>query len=578
MTWTRNECEFIASQAKSRFDQVKMTWIDLGSWVMPHRTRWLTAQVPGARNNHHIVDPTHILAHRSYVAGMLEGNTSAGRPWYRHEAEDPNANDNEAAQFWNDAFNRATRSAFARSNFYDAAARAYGDIGAGFNTAAYWVDELPGPRLYFHNLMPGSYFPVNDAFGEAIMLVREWTMSVKALVERYGRTNADGTIDWSNISDSVKRMYETADYGQMIDLRQVTGKNKYFDPSQPVGGENRPWVAMTYEMGTNRAQYQTGSETFGDLIEDRGYKDKWLEVDYRKRKPFIVPKNTLNANFEYGEDGPTTHAISAIKSLNKKAIAKDMALEQMLKPAMQGPSTLRKNYLTTASNSYLPLDANALAQGGVKPVNQIRGEGINAVIGDVMDLRTLVERCYYADYLLYLSRNPKTRTATETNAIVQEQQLIIGPMLQALNWTHNIPVVEYVMDFVLDEDPYLPEPPPELGGQFMKIEFVSVFAQAQKAADLPSIRQYIESIMGVAQIDPKVLQKVNTDKIADILEDRLFLPAGINNPQEKVDALREQAAKQMERKQMLQETLPAVAGAGLDIAKAQQTQAQGAAV
>jgi hypothetical protein len=181
----------------------------------------------------------------------------------------------------------------------------------------------------------------------------------------------------------------------------------------------------------------------------------------------------------------------------------------------------------------------------------------------------MVDKIFYADFLLYLSRNPKTRTAAETNAIVEEQQRIIGPNLQSLNTTYNNPVLEWVMDYVLFEDPYLEPAPEELQGQSLKPEYISVFAQAQRAADLPAIDRYVAMIGQVGQIDPRILQKINTDKLADLYEDRLYLPSGLNNPQDKVEAMREQAQMEMKRQQALQETLPAMAGAMKDMRAAQ---------
>jgi hypothetical protein len=235
----------------------------------------------------------------------------------------------------------------------------------------------------------------------------------------------------------------------------------------------------------------------------------------------------------------------------------------MLKPPLQGPANLKKSYITTAPNSYVPLDATSLAQKGLRTVFEVN-PAIGTLIQDVSDLRQQVDKLYYADYLLYLSRNPKTRTATETNAIVNEQQLIIGPNLQSLNWTYNVPVAEFVMDYVLDEDPYLPPPPPELQGRFLRPEFISVFAQAQKAADLPAIERYVTMISAVGQLQPEIWDKANLDKLADLYEDRLYLPAGLNNPKEKVDAMREQRQAMMERQQQM-EMLTQAAGAAKDV-------------
>jgi hypothetical protein len=74
----------------------------------------------------------------------------------------------------------------------------------------------------------------------------------------------------------------------------------------------------------------------------------------------------------------------------------------------------------------------------------------------------------------------------------------------------------------------------------------------------------------VGQLNPKIWDKVNLDKLADIYEDRLFLPAGLNNEQSKVDAMREQREMQMQRQQMLNETIPNLAGAAKDVSKSKQ--------
>lgn len=563
------ECDYIRYQAKQRFDKVRGTWIDALKWTLPHRNNWLLSFVEGERKNQHIVDSTHILAQRSYVAGFLEGNTSASRPWYRIGTGDSERNLVPANHEWLDRFTRRTLRTLTDSNFYHAAGALYYDYGS-VNTAAHYIDELD-TGLFFHTLIPGSYFPINNALGDAICLVREWSLPVKAVVDTYGK-KVDGSFDWSNISGHVRKMYEDSTYTEMIDIVQVTRENEHFNPEEPQILLNKKWISMTYEVGGNRGHlYQNGLE--GPIV-DADEKDRFLKVSASKRKPFIVARSTTSNNFEYGEKGPTTDALGLIKSLNKKAIGKDQALEQMLRPALQGPANLRKSYITTASNSYIPLDATSLSQKGLRPVFEVN-PAIGALIQDVGDMRQQVDKLYYADFLLFLSSNPKTRTATETQAVVNEQKMVIGPNLQSLNFTYNTPVVDFVMDYVLDNDPFLPPPPEDLSGQFLRSEFISVFAQAQKAADLPAVDRYIAMAKEVAQLDPRIWDKVNLDKLADIYEDRLYLPAGLNNPQSKVDALRRQALAEAERKQEM-ERLVQLAGASKDVGLQVNTKQSGA--
>lgn len=563
MRFNRSECEYLRATANNKFNEVRETWVQCGQWALPHRTKWLLSQMPGARNNMHIVDPSHTLALRSYVAGFMEGNTSASRPWLRIMAQDPDQSQFPNNRAWLDHFTRRVLNCLSVSNFYHSCGMTYYDYGT-FNNAGIFMDEIKD-RLHFHNLVPGSYRVINNGIGEPVVLIREFTLSVKALVDTYGKRGVSGDRRWDNFSDAVKLMYEKSNYTQMIDVAQVVRENEDFDPNKPIAMMNKKWVSFTYEIGNSRnAANGTATGVMGNMMPgDPGMESRALSTFSSKRRPFILARSHSNGNFEYGEMGPTIDALGTIKSMQKKTIAQDQAIEQMLRPALQGPASLRKSYITTQPNAFIPL-SNGDQKQGLRSVFEVN-PAITQLFGNIQDLRQLIDKIYYADFLLYLSRNPKTRTATETNAIMQEQQLIIGPNLQSLNWSFNVPLIDFVMDFVLDNDPFLEPPPDDLAGQFLRTEFVSVFAQAQKAADLPVIERYLGMITNVGALDPSVFQKANLDKIADIYEDRLFLPPGINRPQEQVDNMRQQAQAMAQRQQMLQQTIPALAGAAKDV-------------
>lgn len=565
-TITKQQCEFLRSQAKERFDKIRTTWCDLLRWGLPHKATWLLSQTPGERKNQHIVDPTHVLALRSFVAGFLEGNTSASRPWYRIGTRDQERNDNYENKAWLQHYTSRTLSYLGSSNFYHAAGNFYYDYGV-VNTGAHYFEVLDN-GFFVHTLVPGSYFVLNNAYNEAAILIREFSLNVKALVDSYGKNTVTGKADWSNISSGVKKMYEDGNYSQMVDIVHIIQENPDYDFKNPDDPNNRKWLELTYELGGGSGHFFASGQSLGNLEDSLLDTNVFLKRFTGRRKPFIVGKST--DDFEYGEKGPTLDSLGLIKSLNKKAIGKDRALEQILAPTLQGPASLRKSYVSNAPNSYIPLDARSIAgKQKVESVFQI-SPAIGTLIQDVGDMRQMVDKLYYADFLLYLSKNPKTRTATETSAILEEQQRIIGPNLQSLNFTYNNPVLEWIMDYVLYEDPYLEAPPEDLQGQSLKPEMISVFAQAQRAADLPSIDRYMAMIANVAQIDPRILDKANLDKLADLYEDRLYLPAGLNNPQSKVEAMREQAAADAKRQQALQETIPAMAKAAKDASSIQQ--------
>lgn len=566
--YTKQHSEYLRHQAKNKFSYMRGTWCDLLRWGAPHRAQWILSQTPGERKNQHVVDGTHILALRSFVAGFLEGNTSSTRPWFRvgTRNDDLNNNNDEAAR-WLQHLTTRVLTNLSASNFYHAAGEFYYDYGT-VNTGAHYFEKLEN-GFHVHTLIPGSYFVLNDSYGEAVMLIREFTLNVKAIVDTYGRMDENGSVDWSNISKNTRKMYEQGDYFKMVDLVHIIQPNEDFDINNPDDPDNLQWLELTYELGGGSGHFFSDGQEFG-YTEVEMLDEKFLKRFTQKRKPFVVGKSTNQ--YEYGEKGPTIDALGLIKSLNKKAISKDQAIEQILKPALQGPASLRKSYVSHAPNTFVPIDTrSASAKQKLEPIFQVN-PAIGALIQDVDDMRQQVNSFYYADFLLYLTRNPKTRTAAETNAVLEEQQRIVGPNLQSLNDTYNVPVLDWVIDYTLFEDPYLEPPPAALEGQSLTPEFISIFAQAQKAADLPAIDRYTAMIGQVAQLDPKILQKINTDKLADLYEDRLYLPSGLNNPQAKVDALREQAQQQLQRQQLLEQTLPAMAKTAKDASAAQNNQ------
>jgi len=550
---SKQHLEYLRQRAKQKFDKVRGTWADCLRWTLPHRATWILSQTRGERKNQHIVDPTHILGLRSFQAGFLEGNTSASRPWYRVGSKDGQADDKENVKAWLQHFTQRTLINLGSSNFYNAAGFFYNDYGV-VNTGAHYF-ETTDTGFFVHTLIPGSYYVLDDAYNQAEILIREFILPVKAVVDKYAKK------DWSNISKRVRKMYEDGDYTRQVDIVHVVMPNPDYDFTTPEDIRNRRWLELTYELGSSNGSFNTGDAS--DYNYDESIDDGlFLKRHTGKRKPFVVGKST--EQFEYGEKGPTLDALGIIKSLNKKAISKDQALEQIVHPALQGPASLRKSYVAHTPNTFVPIDGKSAGlKQKLEPIFQV-SPAISALIQDVGDLHQVVDKLYYADFLLYLTRNPRTRTATETNAILEEQQRIIGPNLQSLNSTYNVPVVEWIMDYTLFEDPYLQTVPQELEGKVLKPDFVSVFAQAQKAADLPSVDRYVSAMMNVAQLDPSVLDKVNLDKYADIIEDRLYLPAGLNNPQSKVEAMRNQARQQQARQQAMEQTAPAMAKAAKD--------------
>ena len=556
--YSRADFETLHKDAKQRFEELKSEWTDKLLWTVPKRARHLLGVDREKISGYPIFDGTHVLAQRSFVASFLEGNTSGSRPWIRYIHPDPDRNRNTANREFLDRVTNRALAILANSNFYHEAGQFYYDFGS-VDTGAHIIKRR-GNSVHFYTLYPGSYFIMNNAFNEVEMLVREFSLSAKALVNRYGKKK-NGSYDWEMFSPKVKMLYDRTDSNVKIECVEIFVRNKDYNPNIPLGGTNRAWTSVVYETGV----YGAGGFN-NQNYEPNDYKDcKYLEITYYRRKPFIVGKAQGEL---YGEKGPTTDSIGLIRSLNKKAVSKDLAIEKILDPTTQGPATIRKAYLTTQARKHIPLDATAASQGGVKTVYDIN-PAIGTLVMDVEDMRRQVEKFYYSDFLLFLSNNPKTRTATEAAGVMEEQKSVIGPNLQSLKTTYNIPISEYMLDFVIENDPYIGDIPPDLQGQWIETEFISPFAQAQKAFDLPQINQFIAQWSGIASMIPSAWNNININKLAEIYEDRYQLPAGLNNPATAVEAMMKQA-QEVQMRQAQLEALPKAAKATKDMVEAQQ--------
>lgn len=571
MSYSVRSLEAQASQMRREFENIRRDWIDLLYWANPYKVEFLlTKNSTGMRNNNHIIDPHHILSKRAFISGFMEGNTSSTREWGQYQTADDDLNKYAPVKEFLQLLTRKVFRKMNTTNLYKTLPLTYEAL-AEVNTGVIYIDELPGGQIHHTPLDSGTYYLENDFKGDSKVLVREFQLSVRQLVHTYGR-KVNGKWDWSNFSADVRTSYENSDYARKINVVEWCGPNEFFDADDLPVGNNRPWVCLTYQVGGYNysdgfVQYQT------DEMDD----GRFLRVQHRIDKPFIGPKNASANNFAYGQTGPMLDALGIIKSLNKKAVTRDLMLDFMSKQPTQGPASLMKSYRSLNPGDYVPLTATEMAMGGLKTVrDNYLGQGYNLLTADSAELHSMVDRLFYADYLLFMVNNPKTRTAKEVEVIEQEKQLIAGPLLQSMDHSLNVPLLEYYANNVLRTDPSL-EIPDELRGRSLQVKVTSVFAQVQRAADLPQVDRFVQAMMTVGQVAPSILAKVNWDKYADIYDDRLYLPVGLNRDQTEVDAERERQQAMVERNIQLEQAAVA-AKAQSDQASAQNQIAQAESV
>ena len=126
---------------------------------------------------------------------------------------------------------------------------------------------------------------------------------------------------------------------------------------------------------------------------------------------------------------------------------------------------------------------------------------------------------------------------------------MLGPVLERLQTELLSPLVESAFDAMIAAN-LVPQPPPEMHGIELNVEFVSMLAQAQRAIATNSVDRFVGNLGHVAAFAPAVLDKLDTDAWADKYSDMLGVDPDFIVANDKVALIREQRAKAQQAAQM----------------------------
>jgi hypothetical protein len=112
------------------------------------------------------------------------------------------------------------------------------------------------------------------------------------------------------------------------------------------------------------------------------------------------------------------------------------------------------------------------------------------------------------------SNTPHTGARTMFEARLEEKLLMLGPVLERLHNELLDPLIRLTFNDLLEAGA-IPPPPPALNGQPIRVEFVSMLAQAQRAVGTASTDRFVSNLGVVAGFKPDVLDKFDADKWVD---------------------------------------------------------------
>ncbi|HEJ0123663.1 TPA: phage tail protein [Klebsiella aerogenes] len=504
-------------------------WRELSDFINPRGSRFLVTDVNrNDRRNSKTVDPTATLANRTLSSGMMSGITSPARPWFKLATPDPDMMDYGPVKLWLEAVQRRMNEVYNKSNLYQSLPLLYSSLGT-YSTGAMAVLEDDEDVIRTMMFPIGSYYLANSARGSVDTCYRKFTMTVRQLVMEFGM---------SNVSTSVKGMWESGSYETWIEVIHAVYPNIDRDTGK-LDSKNKRVKSVYFEVG--------------------GDNDKLLRESGFDEFPIMAPRWEVNGEDVYGSSCPGMIALGQVKALQLEQKRKSQLIDKATNPPMVGPSSLKSQRVSLLPGDVTYLDVMT-GQEGLKPAYLVNPNTAD-LLADIQDTRQMINSAYFVDLFMMLQNiNTRSMPVEAVIEMKEEKLLMLGPVLERLNDECLNPLIDRTFSIMARKN-LLPPPPDVLQGMPLKIEYISVMAQAQKSIGLSSLSSTVGFIGQLAQVKPEARDKLDTDQAIDAFAEMSGVSPTVIVPQEQVNQIRQDRAQQQQQQQAMAMGMAAAQGA-----------------
>lgn len=495
-------------------------WREISQFQQPRLGRFfVTDRNNGNKRHQHILDNTALYASRTLAAGMMSGMTSPARPWFKLALRDRELMEHGPVKHWLHRVTGLMLSIFASSNTYRALHSCYEELGLFGTWASFVLDDYENV-IHHYPMTVGEYALATDHRGVVNTLAREFQMTVAQMMGQFGREACSQTI--RNMADRGQ-LDAWASVVHMVEPRTQRDAAKR-------DSRNMPFSSCYFEIGKDNW-------------------DKYLSESGFERFPALCPRWLVTGNDIYGQS-PGMDVLGDVKQLQQEQLRKGQAIDYKVNPPLQVPTKYKGAQQARLPGGVFFVDQMA-AQGGVRSAFEVNLD-LSHLLGDIQDVRERIRQGYYADLFLMLANDTRSGvTATEVAERHEEKLLMLGPVLERLHNELLAPKIDMTFDRMAKAGLLTGalQPPPELEGLELKVEFISVLAQAQRAVSAGGADRLLGTVTQLAAARPEVLDKIDFDQVVDDYAEMYGVNPEIIIPDKDVAAIREARAKQMAAQQ-----------------------------
>ena len=375
----------------------------------------------------------------------------------------------------------------------------------------------------------GEFFFANGANGAVDCIFREFTQTVSQVVAEFGI---------ENVSESTRRLFETA--------------------GASLSREVRVWHAIEANDSRLGSGLVPSKYSWRELYwEDGSGKDRLLRARGYLSKPFSAPRWDLAGNDAYGRS-PGMDAIGCTKQLQLEQRRKAQGIDKMVNPPLVGDSSLKNQPMMLLPGGVTFVAG--LSQGtGLRPIYEVQPR-LQEMLEDIQDVRQLIGRVFFNDLFQMLADTEKEMTAFEVARRQEEKLIVLGPVLERHENEGLDPEIDRIFD-IMARRGLLPPAPKEIHGMPIQVQYVSMLAEAQRAASTGALEQLGAFVGRFMAADPTAIDNVDIDEAIDEYADLIGVSPRVVRASVEVAKIRQQRAQAQQQQQAMQQTMAGVQGA-----------------
>ena len=519
-------------QLKAERENWENWWQQIAKYCVPRAAEITTRKESGTQYDADVYDSTARDSIKVFAAGLMGHLTSPSTPWFKLRTTDERIMEADGVRSFFSRAEKKIRSVFHDSNFYQQLHEFYIHIGT-FGTAVFYSEEDVQDLIRYYSRPIREVYFEEDERGRLRSIYRVFELTALQAFEKWGTA----------AGKEVSKCIEKKEYSKKFDFCHYSGPRDVRDPKKK-DKKNMEIESVWLNIAEERK------------IDEGGFREQ----------AFSVARFCKESQEKHGFS-PAMDVLPDIKSANRGKYNMLRAAAKAIDPAILLPH----------ENFILPLDFNPAAVNYRQSGTGTSGDESIEILGykgdwnigrdSLLDDREIIKRGFFVDLFLMLLDRKKTMTATEVAERVQEKMFILGPVLGRLQTELLEPVITRTFNILLRNGHFGDVPQALLQASGYKIEYLGMLAKAQRMAEIKAIEGFLQIVAGIAQVDPKVVHKINGDMTVDEAADILGIDPKLLNDDKTVKTMREALAKQQEMAQRIE--MARLAGdAGQSVGKA----------